>query len=79
MARTTIAFEPGLLRQLKIRAASRDETLQKTVNDLVRQALQPRSPKPRQLKLRVNRSRMNPNLDVSSRDSIAEILGGRWG
>ena len=79
MARTTIALDPDLLRQIKIRAAQGGVTMQTKVNDLLRQALHTPEPKPYRLELGALNSEANPDLDVCDRDSIAQVLGGRWG
>lgn len=79
MARTTIALDPDLLREVKLRAAQGGATMQATVNDLLRLALEKPASKPYRLKLSALQSEVNPDLDFCDRESMARALGGRWG
>jgi hypothetical protein len=74
MARTTIAIDDAVLRQVKQRAARKGATLQAEVNALLRQALAA-PPRPGyELKLPVWSSELCPGVDLFDRNSLFEHM-----
>jgi plasmid stability protein len=74
MARTTIAIEDALLRQVKQRAARKGATLQAEVNALLRQALAA-PPRPGyELKLATWAGEQAPGVDLFDRNSLFEWM-----
>lgn len=76
MARTTLAIEEHLLRQLKQRAALRGSSLQSLVNDLLRQALATHAKAPFRLRLGSFDAVQNPNVDITDRNSLFDAMDG---
>ena len=74
MARTTIAIEDALLRQIKLRAARDNRPLQAVVNDLLRAGL--RTPPARRFVFRfpVWHGVLNPNIDLDDRNSLWDAM-----
>lgn len=83
MKRTTLALEPGMLREVKLREARAGTSLQVEVNALPRQAL--RTParaggarlELKTLKLRPFDTTLNPGVDLLDRNSLYRSLEGR--
>ncbi len=73
MARTTLALDPTLLRQLKLRAVREGSSLQQVVNDLLRQALSA-PPAPFRLELGGWDGIQDPSLDLFDRNSMFEFM-----
>ena len=70
-------IEGDLLRQLKRRAAEEGRTLQRVVNDLLRQAVS--APKRSQYKLRWQAwdAELQPGVDLLDRDKLFDLMDGR--
>ena len=77
MPRTTIAFEPVLLRELKQRAAREGTTLQALVNALLRRGLRSHAPGKYRLELEGWDGALQPGVDVSDRNSLYRAMEGR--
>ncbi len=77
MPRTTLVIEDGLFRQIKSKAAEEGRTLQATVTDLLRRALN-KSPHPRyRLILKGWQAKEQPGVDILDRDKLFDVMDGR--
>lgn len=78
MARTTLAIDDDLLKQLKERAAREGRALQDVANDLLKQALVQQKPKKTmKLVLRGWKARERPGVDLLDRDKLFDLMDGR--
>jgi len=76
MKRTTIAFEDGLLRQLKMRAAEEGRSLQDLVGDLLKHSLAEPQKKPYRLRLACWDAREQPGVDILDRNKLYDLMDG---
>lgn len=74
MKRTTIAIEAEILRQIKLRAARRDASLQDTVNELLRRGLAAPARTGFKLELESWDGVQDSSVDLFDRDSIQNAL-----
>lgn len=79
MARTTLAIDDAILREIKKRAAAEGRTAQAVTNDLLRQALGARGKARKRftLKLRGWRATEQPGVDILDRDKLFDLMNGR--
>ena len=78
MARTTLAIDDDLLRQLKERAAREGRSLQDVTNDLLKQALVRGKPQTRhKLTLRGWKAKERAGVDLLDRDKLFDLMDGR--
>lgn len=79
MARTTLAIDDAILREIKKRAAAEGRTAQAVVNDLLRQALgvSGKARKHFTLKLQGWRATEQPGVDILDRDKLFDLMNGR--
>jgi plasmid stability protein len=78
VTRTTLAIDDDVLRQIKERAAREGRTFQDVANELFRQALARRPPRPRtQLKLQGWQAAERPGVDLLDRDKLFDLMDGR--
>ncbi len=78
MARTTLALDDDLLKELKERAAREGRSLQDVANDLLKQALARRKPKESlKLTLRGWKAKEQPGVDLLDRDKLFDLMDGR--
>ena len=78
MARTTLAIDDGLLKEMKERAAREGRTLQDVANDLLKQALVQTKPKKGlKLALRGWKAKERPGVDLLDRDNLFDLMDGR--
>lgn len=77
MTRTTMAFDPILLREIKLRAARKGTTLQTEVNALLRQALRANSRPKFRLKIEPFDVSLQPGVDLFDRDSLYRAMEGK--
>lgn len=75
--RTTLAIDDDLLRRLKERAVREGRTFQEVANELLREALAPRTPKPQPLMLRGWNAVERPGVDLLDRDKLFDLMDGR--
>ena len=73
MARTTLAIEPSILRELKLRAARQGTSLQQVANDVLRQALAMPAPQFR-LQLGSWSGMQHPGVDLFDRNSLFDFM-----
>ena len=78
MARTTIAIDDDLLRQLKERAAREERTLQDVTKELLRHAMTRRKAgPPYKLVLKGWRAKTRSGVDFLDRDKLFDLMDGR--
>lgn len=77
MARTTIAIDDDLLRNLKALAAREGTTLQSVTNALLRRAITPRPATGFRLALKGWEARQQPRVDLLDRDKLLDLMDGR--
>ena len=78
MARTTLAIDDDLLKQLKERAAREGRALQDVANDLLKQALVQQKPKRSvKLVLRGWKAKERAGVDLLDRDKLFDLMDGR--
>jgi len=78
VARTTLAIDDDLLKQLKERAAREGRALQDVANDLLKQALVQQKPKRSvKLVLRGWKAKERAGVDLLDRDKLFDLMDGR--
>jgi plasmid stability protein len=73
MARTTLAIDDVLLRELKTRAAREGRSVQQVANELLRRGMQAARPAFK-LKLRGSRAAIAPGVDLADRDRLYDLM-----
>lgn len=79
MERTTLMFDPAILRQLRRRAAEQDRTLSEVTAEVLRLGLslvEPGKRRKRRVKLPMF-SLGKPRVDLSNREHLIDILDER--
>lgn len=78
MKRTTVRFDPDILRRLKEKAAREDRTLQEVANELLRQGLE-QAEQPAEYKFRFVtwKAELLPGVDIFDRKTLFDIMEDR--
>jgi hypothetical protein len=76
MARTTLAIDDALLRELRTRAAKEGRTLQDVVNESLRRGLRAPARRTYALKLHTTSGGVRPGVDLCDRDRLFDLLDG---
>lgn len=74
MARTTLAIDEDLLREVKRRAAEQGLSMQALINRLLRQAIAPVHHRKYKLRLKTWEAQLQPGIDLLDRDSLLDVL-----
>lgn len=74
MPRTTVAIEASLLRQIKVRAAREEKTLQQSVNELLRLGLQTQRRSVFRLRLDTWDGIQNSGVDLFDRNALVDAM-----
>lgn len=76
MARTTLAIDDVLLRELKTRAAREGRTVQQVANELLRRGMRAAPPRFK-LSLRGSGAKLKPGVDLADRDRLFDLMDER--
>ncbi|MGE3524761.1 MAG: hypothetical protein AB7I33_02470 [Gemmatimonadales bacterium] len=77
MPRTTLRFDPGILRELRLRAAREGTSVQAVANRLLREALSRPHPSSYRLELDGWSAEERPGVDLCDRDRLFDLMDGR--